>query len=147
MRAVDPDPGMPRARVGTIAPPAAALFAASGPTIPSGVPVPNSSFLSLKRLASLYPMIAATVEPSAGKIPINVPIPDDRKIQFFNSLSSSHVGNFIAFASIRSTTLFSVLDWLRSSPIANNPISTGTKWIPSSRSGISHVKRSTPVVR
>ena len=67
MRAVDPDPGMPSASVGTIAPPAAELFAASGPTIPSGVPVPNSSFFLLKRLASLYPMIAATVERSDSR--------------------------------------------------------------------------------
>ena len=127
MRAVDPDPGMPRARVGTSRRLQQRYLPPPAQQSPPGVPVPNSSFLLLKRLASLYPMIAATVEPSAGKMPINVPIPDDRKIQFLNSLSSFHVGNFMAFASIRSTTLFSVLDWLRSSPRANNPISTGDK--------------------
>ena len=41
--AVVPLPGIPRTIVGTIAPPVAALFAASAPAIPSIDPLPNSS--------------------------------------------------------------------------------------------------------
>ncbi len=51
--AVEPLPGMPSARVGTIAPPVAALFAASGPAMPSGQPVPNCSLFFDQRRASL----------------------------------------------------------------------------------------------
>ena len=39
--------------LGTIAPPVAALLAASGPAMPSGVPVPNSFLCFDQRLASL----------------------------------------------------------------------------------------------
>ena len=53
IRAVDPLPGIPKASVGTIAPPAAALLAASGPTIPSGEPLPNLSLSFDHLLASL----------------------------------------------------------------------------------------------
>ncbi|SIG57181.1 Uncharacterised protein [Mycobacteroides abscessus subsp. abscessus] len=42
--AVVADPGMPRLKRGTIAPPTPALFAASGPATPSIAPLPNSSF-------------------------------------------------------------------------------------------------------
>ena len=73
---------MPKAKVGTIAPPVAELLAASDPAIPSGAPLPNSSGVFDQRLASLYPIIEATVAPSAGKIPINVPIPLERKMVF-----------------------------------------------------------------
>ena len=43
MTAVVADPGIPSAKVGTIAPPVAALFAASAPALPSIEPFPNSS--------------------------------------------------------------------------------------------------------
>ncbi len=82
MTAVVPLPGMPRARVGTMAPPVAELFAASGPAIPSIQPDPNSSGVFDQRLASLYPIIAAMVPPSAGKMPMKVPIPVLRKMTF-----------------------------------------------------------------
>ena len=45
-------PGMPSARVGTIAPPTAALFAASGPATPSIAPLPNWSLFFDQRLVS-----------------------------------------------------------------------------------------------
>ena len=45
-------PGIPRASVGTIAPPVAALFAASAPAIPSIDPLPNSSGFFENLLAS-----------------------------------------------------------------------------------------------
>ena len=53
MTAVVPLPGMPSARVGTMAPPVPALFAASGPAMPSIAPLPNSSLFFDQRLASL----------------------------------------------------------------------------------------------
>ena len=43
MTAVVPEPGMPSANIGTIAPVAAALLAASGAATPSITPVPNFS--------------------------------------------------------------------------------------------------------
>ena len=43
MTAVVALPGIPNAKVGTIAPPVAALFAASAPAIPSIAPFQNSS--------------------------------------------------------------------------------------------------------
>ena len=73
-----PLPGIPSTIVGTIAPPVAALLAASAPAIPSTEPLPNSSLFFDHRRASEYPIIEATVAPSAGRIPINVPIPHDR---------------------------------------------------------------------
>ena len=75
-------PGIPSARVGTIAPPVAALLAASAPAIPSIEPLPNSSGFFENRFASEYPIKDATVPPSAGRTPINDPIPDDLKIVF-----------------------------------------------------------------
>ena len=98
IRAVEPLPGIPKANVGTIAPPAAALLAASGPTIPSGEPFPNLSFSLDHLLASLYPIIAATVEPSAGSIPIKVPIPDDLRIVYFSFFNSNNDGSLRALA-------------------------------------------------
>ena len=95
--------------MGTIAPPAAALFAASGPTIPSAHPVPNFSGVFDHLLASLYPIIAATVDPSAGKIPIKVPSQDDLKIVPFKLFSSAIVGNFKVLADILSIGTFNVL--------------------------------------
>ena len=75
-------PGIPRAKVGTIAPPVAALFAASAPAIPSIEPFPNSSGFFENLLASEYPIKEATVPPSAGNTPIKEPIPLDRNIVF-----------------------------------------------------------------
>src|SRR5210317_801868 len=57
-------PGIPRAKVGTMAPPVAELLAASLPAIPSIEPFPNSSGVLDQRLASLYPIIDAMVAPS-----------------------------------------------------------------------------------
>ena len=79
-------PGIPKASVGTIAPPVAALFAASAPATPSIEPFPNSSGLLDHRFASEYPINEATVPPSAGRIPINEPIPDDLNIVFHVTL-------------------------------------------------------------
>jgi hypothetical protein len=45
-------PGIPSAKVGTIAPPVAALLAASAPAIPSIDPLPNSSGFFENRFAS-----------------------------------------------------------------------------------------------
>ena len=98
IKAVDPLPGIPKAKVGTIAPPAAALFAASGPAIPSGDPLPNLSLSLDHLLASLYPIIAATVEPSAGSMPIKVPIPEDLRIVYFNFFNSARDGSLKALA-------------------------------------------------
>ncbi len=53
MMAVVVEPGMPSASVGTIEPPTAALFAASGPATPSIAPLPNSSLCRDQRLVSL----------------------------------------------------------------------------------------------
>ena len=75
-------PGMPKASVGTIAPPVAALFAASAPAIPSIDPFPKSSGFFDHLFASAYPINDATVPPSAGKTPINDPIPLDLIIVF-----------------------------------------------------------------
>ena len=110
-----------------MAPPAAALFAASGPTIPSSCPVPNFSGVLDHLLASLYPIIAATVDPSAGKIPIKVPSPEDLKINPFNFFNCCKLGSFKDFAVITLTASLSVDDCVNSSDIANNPIKTGTK--------------------
>ena len=79
-------PGIPKANVGTIAPPVAALFAASAPAIPSIDPFPNSSGFFDQRLASEYPIKEATVPPSAGNTPMNEPIPEDLSIVFQVSL-------------------------------------------------------------
>ena len=98
IKAVDPLPGIPKAKVGTIAPPAAALFAASGPAIPSGDPFPNLSLSLDHLLASLYPIIAATVDPSAGSMPIKVPIPEDLRIVYFNFFNSARDGSLKALA-------------------------------------------------
>ena len=46
-------PGIPKAKVGTIAPPVAELFAASDPAIPSIEPFPNSSGVLDHLFASL----------------------------------------------------------------------------------------------
>ena len=80
-------------------------------------------------------------------MPINVPIPDDLSIVYFSFFNSNKVGNLRAFACILSTTAFNFSDCLKSSLTANRPIRTGTKCIPSSRSGISNVNLSTPVVK
>jgi hypothetical protein len=53
MMAVVALPGMPRASVGTMLPPTAALLAASGPAMPSMDPLPNSSLCFDQRLVSL----------------------------------------------------------------------------------------------
>ena len=71
---------MPNAKVGTIAPPVAALLAASAPAIPSTEPFPNSSGFLDHLFASEYPISDATVPPSAGNTPIKDPIPEDLKI-------------------------------------------------------------------
>ena len=109
-----------------MAPPAAALFAASGPTIPSGEPFPNLSLSLDHLLASLYPIIAATVDPSAGSIPIKVPIPDDLRIVYFNFFNSNNDGSLKALACILSTTAFSFSDCLNNSLTANKLTHTVT---------------------
>jgi len=53
MTAAAPDPGTPRVRSGTMAPPSVALLAASGAARPSCDPWPNSSLFLEKRFASL----------------------------------------------------------------------------------------------
>ena len=49
-------------------------------------------------------------------------------------LQSSRVGSLTAFIATVSVTLFTSLDWTKSSDIANRPMNTGTKESPSQSS-------------
>src|SRR5687768_18425673 len=86
-------PGMPSASVGTMAPPTAALLAASGPATPSIAPLPNSVLLLDQRLVSTYAIIAAVVAPSAGRMPMKVPSTLEIEIAFMHFLTSSQLGS------------------------------------------------------
>ena len=76
-------------------------------------------------------MIAATVVPSAGRMPMNVPMPQERRIVPRQRRKSSRLGSLTATERMRSRVTSSICDWLSISPIANRPISTGTKSMPS----------------
>ena len=66
-------PGMPRTNMVARAPPSEALLALSGPTMPSGTPVPNLSPFLHRFLLQLYPRTPAMALPAAGMIPTTVP--------------------------------------------------------------------------
>ena len=123
------------------------MFADSGAATPSISPFPKFSLFLDHLLASLYPIIALTVPPSAGKIPIKVPIPDDLKIDLPQLLNSFIEGNLIAENFILSNNS-SLLDACTNiSDMANNPIKTGTKLIPSNNSSTPKVNLEIPVVK
>src|SRR5512136_1664911 len=64
--AVAPDPGMPRANIGTIAPETAALLEDSGPATPSITPVPNFSGCFETLFSTPYARKEAIVGPDPG---------------------------------------------------------------------------------
>ena len=105
MMAVVALPGMPRARVGTMLPPTAALLAASGPATPSMAPLPNSSLYFDQRLVSLYEMSAAVVAPSAGRMPMNIPISQEMLIALAHLRKSARLGSRTAVRARRSRTM------------------------------------------
>ena len=74
-------------------------------------------------------------------------MPQDRKIVARHRRISSIVGSFSASTPIRLSTLGGIVACFSSSAMANKPIRTGMKWMPSYSSGWPKVKRSTPVVR
>ena len=80
-------------------------------------------------------------------MPIKVHIPDDLKIVLTQLLNSEIEGSFIAENLIlsKSNSLFDA--WTNISDIANQPINTGTKLIPSKSSATPNVNLEIPVVR
>ncbi len=78
---------------------------------------------------------------------MKVPMTAERATVQRISLKSAQLGNLMATDLTRSTATSSFCDWFSNSPMANRPISTGTKWMPSTNSETPKTKRSTPVVR
>ena len=78
-KAIPALPGMPKASVGSNAPPSLELFAASGAITPSIHPLPNISGCFDVCLAWPYAIKVATAPPAAGIIPIITPRMDERK--------------------------------------------------------------------
>src|SRR5690625_1344710 len=94
MIAIVGDPGTPKVNKGNIAPPTAALFADSGPAIPSGLPLPNSSGFLETFFATLYPNQDAVPEPVPGNTPTIEPMIPPRPVTFKIGLYSLDV-NFV----------------------------------------------------
>src|SRR3979409_1821783 len=72
-----PEPGIPRANIGSSAAVPDACAAVSGAKTPSMRPLPNDSLSLENRLARLYPMNDAAIAPP-GVIPSHAPITDER---------------------------------------------------------------------
>ena len=92
MVAVAGDEGMPSARNGIIAPPVAALFAASGPATPSMRPVPNSSGRFDRRFSIAYDTKVEMMCAAPGKMPMKKPTTEPRGIGPAERRQSSRVG-------------------------------------------------------
>ncbi len=132
MIAVVPEPGMPSANIGTIAPLAAALLAASGPATPSIAPVPNSSGCFDTFFSTAYAMNDAMVAPAPGSTPIRKPITVPRSTAKRLRMKSMRVG-------IRLRTVSSTLGGV-------SPCSTPASTSPMPNSATASTRKSMPSI-
>src|SRR5919109_1629119 len=114
--------GRPSVSSGIIAPPAAALFAASGPATPSMAPLPNSSLWRERRRSTLYDRKVGISAPPAGRLPMVNPSADPRSHgRHERAQSSAVIHTRPPTAEISSRLRLSVEATQNTSPTANRP--------------------------
>ncbi len=116
-------------------PPTAPLFADSGDTIPSAMPVPKRSGCFDHRTASEYPMNEAVVAPTPGRTPMSVPMMEDLSNATLSFHISFSVGNSVrTLPPVSRICPFRISpDRLRTSAMANRPMMAGMKLMPDRR--------------
>lgn len=144
MVAVAGDDGMPRARNGIIAPPVAALFAASGPATPSIRPVPNSSGCFDRRFSMAYETNVEMMWAAPGRMPIRKPTTEPRRIGPTERVQSSRVGRSAESFGLMTSRITFCSTFTRISATPNRPIATARKLTPSPSSTRPCVNRAKP---
>ena len=138
---------MPRASIGTMLAPAAALFAASGAATPSIAPFPNSLGFLASRFSTPYARNVASAAPDPGSTPDVKPTMVPR-IQGPSSAATPAAVSQSRLVGSRSAAPDGGAAISQSaSPTANSPTAPSATSMPPYSSGRPKVKRASPVWR
>ena len=133
--AIEPEPGIPKSKVGTSPPPSLALFELSGPITPRTSPLPNSDFSLLVCIVCPYAIQSTTEPPSPGITPTMTPmiehLADNHLLRHQSLMPKSHPPP----SACRSEIALSCLNRAIISGTAKTPKPTITNLRPSVRYG------------